>query len=160
VFGAQEAPVTSEFSTTSSFAKIMTGNLSISTNKIAFGFGQYGNFSISPNVEYFIADRVALGATFGFSTGSISSSTSLLFGPSVTYHFIDYKKASAYVGASYVVADLVRGIDQVNFDTNGMTFHLGMNYNFTPSFGMGPRLKYANAEKEFSFSILNLFVYL
>lgn len=117
------------------------GHLTVSINALGVGYatGDVGFVAgISPSVEYFVWDRLALGGTANISR-IFKSETTLNGGPSVSYHFWDDGRFSAYAGAAYLF-----GVNSTIAQTlpPGLSLYVGGNYNFASWFGLGPRVAF------------------
>jgi len=96
---------------------------------------------VSPQIEYFVRDQISVGGTLAFNSmiGTFSSANFAL-GPSATWHFWTEEKLSAYGGTSLIFSNL----SQLGGNGIGTSLNLngGVNYNFAPWFGVGPRVNY------------------
>lgn len=159
-----------------SLVKMSANHLSISLNSGGAVYASGTGLSLfsSPRVEYFIIDRLAIGIqtslfskVMGSEEDSYKDGHLLSVGPAATYYFLNQNKISAYVSAAYLFGDLAGHY----VDSSGsLDLGLGVNYNFTSWFGMGPRLGW-NAQKislwgdsttysSFEIKLINLFFYL
>ena len=162
---AAPAPATTTASATSSFTNTNRNDWSIAASGFGIGVTSAAGLtlSVSPQVEYFVHDGISVGGTFGFATATTAiGSTSLSVGPSATWHFWSEDKLSAYGGTSLIFSNLtgVAGSDVgTSLDVNG-----GVNYNFAPWFGVGPRVNYSLVSSAAGtgglVANLNLYIYL
>ncbi len=136
-----------------------SGSWSLSTSRFDMVVGSARSaFSVSPTVEYFVTQGVGVGGTVGLSSGT-EMNAMLSVGPSATYHFWQQDQVSAYTSSSLILGNVARSN---NMDRT-LTFNIGLgaNYNFTPWFGIGPRINMSISQvTNVELGLINLFVYL
>lgn len=135
------------------------GSWSVSTSKFDMVVGSAQSvFTVSPTVEYFIKDGLAVGGIASVASGTQMNAV-LSVGPAASLHFWQDDHLSAYTSSSFVFGNITKSN---NLDLT-YTFNLGIgaNYNFTSWFGIGPRLNLAVSNAtNVELGLINLFVYL
>lgn len=146
VAAAVEAP---GGNTTSSglYANTIAGHFAL-TGDLSIGYGSVVGFfgSVQPQLEYFVVDRLSLGAATEFHYAAGKQFRYMAIGPSATYHFWNYGQFSSYAGVSGYL------FNTHSDSVNSYSGSLGANYNFSPSFGAGPKLTYTYYSSDYEYN--------
>ena len=131
---------------------------SISLSASQFGVGTAGGFYLSPRVEYFVLDRIAIGGAAKLQT-NFGNYRYFAFGPSLTDHIFTMGRFSGYLGAA-LLFNVIR--EKGDGSTRELQLSVGANYNIRPWFGVGPRLSYViqKTANKVNFDFINVFFYL
>jgi hypothetical protein len=109
----------------------------------SIAYSTYSNFiyNISPNLEYFLIDRLSLGGTANYTVTSGQKSLSL--GPSFTYYFCQSGRWIPLTGLGLYYTDIFSSsYYSSDFNYWNGKAKLGINYFLTPSIAIGSVFEY------------------
>jgi hypothetical protein len=146
----------------SSVANIHAGNWRVSgslnfTHQEVYS-SSYDTLTFSPGVQYFLIDKLAVGASMGLThVFGGSAYTDLTVGPEVTYYFAELGQWAFFADESVLYSHTsVAGYSSEGLWNN--TLGLGAHYFITPSVSFGPAvywLQYFNNPYPYSHASLS-----
>lgn len=128
---------------------LVGGNASFASSKSTgpLGSGKQVRFILSPNIGYFIADKLVAGINFSLDrfnyslNENINHSTSYLFGPFARYYFLPAdKQVNVFAGGSYQHSIQSSG----GTNTNLYSFFAGPVIFFNSSVGLEFTVNYSS----------------
>lgn len=140
--------VSTEASPKPVYANILAGDLKVGGGfDISYGDRQATTISLSPSVEYFVADHLSVGGGLTLSHVTSFRSTTWSIGPTATYYFWSQDRIALFFSQGIFVSHSSEGTqDTVTYASS--TSQLGADYFIIPSVAFGPALQWRHAFSE------------